>query len=188
MARKSRMKGDITFMSDFFFLIILFFTSLVLMFSMSIAKIIVGNFIKVTVHATFLEFSLNNENSLLSALEIKSSASDAPLKSVLSAAAFQWDGDLGWDGSAYADGKLYDARALSQGVFDSLVQGPYIFELRKEFSNGASTATKRTIVASKNKEKIVSDAEVAEMEFYLPQPACGACSKAAVYRLYSTIK
>ncbi len=180
----SKFKGDIWFVSDFFFLITLFFVSLILLFSMSIAKIIVGNFIDFTVHASFLEFSLNNENALLSGVEVKLNPPDPQLKRVLSNAAFQWDGSPGWGDAVYVDGSFYDARALSQKVFNQLITGPYVIELRKQFAGG----DKGIIMASRDAAKVEVDPEVAEFVVQLPFAACGTCNNYAAYRLYSTIK
>ncbi len=185
-----KFKGDIWFVSDFFFLITLFFVSLILLFSMSIAKIVVGNFIDFTVHASFLEFSLNNENALLSGTEIKFNPSDPQLKRVLSNAAFQWDGTAKcgtppcWDGLVYVDGYFHDASALSQKILNTLITGPYVFEMRKQFVGGE----KSMVIASRDAAKVEVDPEVAELELQLPFAACGTCNKYASYRLYSTIK
>ncbi len=180
----NKLKGDIWFVSDFFFLITLFFVSLILLFSMSIAKLIVGNFIDFTVHASFLEFSLNNENALLSGAEVKLSPTDPQLKRVLSNAAFQWDGGTAWGDSVYVDGSFYNARVLSGKIFDRLITGPYAFELRKQFPGG----DKSIIITSRDATKMEVDPEVAEFVVPLPFAACGACNKYASYRLYSTIK
>ncbi|MBI2085158.1 MAG: hypothetical protein HYT71_01445 [Candidatus Aenigmarchaeota archaeon] len=180
-----KMKGDVWYVSTFFFLVSLFSVTMIMLFSMSIARLIVGNLIDYTVHVSFLDFSLNTENALLSGMEIKMDPNDTSMKTILSNAAFQWSGDPGWDKNVFAGGKMYDAAQRSKDIFDKLVQGPYIFELRKQFD--ASDA-RRIIFAERNAESIKSDPEVAEMEFYLPYPACGGCSKIAVYRLYSTVK
>ncbi len=183
--KKKMMKGDVWYVSTFFFLVSLFFVTMIMLFSMSIARLIVGNLIDYTVHVSFLDFSLNTENALVAGMEIKMNPVDPSMKTILSDGAFQWNGDLGWDKNVFADGKMYDAGQLSKNIFDKLVQGPYIFELRKQF--GAS-GDKRIIFAQRNADSIKSDPEIAEIEFYLPYPACDGCSKIAVYRLYSTVK
>ncbi|MBI3413673.1 MAG: hypothetical protein HY051_06390 [Candidatus Aenigmarchaeota archaeon] len=184
--RMKNLRGDIFFVSDFLFIISVFFTTMIMLFSMSIAHLIVGNLIDYTVHVTFLDFSLNTENALLSGMEIKQN-DDPQLKRILSNAAFQWNGDTSWDKNVYAEGKLNDAGALAKGIFDTFIQGPYIFELRKEFDSGMPSM-KRMIIAARDGDKIENDPEVAEMEFYMPYAACSSCSKTAVYRLYSTVK
>ncbi|MFH0890213.1 MAG: hypothetical protein V1836_03690 [Candidatus Aenigmatarchaeota archaeon] len=185
MVRK--LKGDIWFVSDFLFLVSLFSVSMIMLFSMSIAKLIVGNLIDYTVHAQFLEFSLNNENALLSGSEIKINPSDPQLKRIMSFAAFQWNGDpiCGsppvapcWDGNVFIDGVFYNVNDMTKGIFDKLVGGPYVLELRKNF-NGVD---KRFIIASRDADNINADPEVAELEFAVPY------SSPAFYRLYSVIK
>ncbi len=179
------MKGDVWYVSTFFYLVIIFFVTMVMLFSMSIARLIVGNLIDYTVHVSFLDFSLNTENALVAGMEIKMDPDDPSMKTILSNAAFQWNGDSSWDKNVFVGGNMYDAGQRSKDIFDKLVQGPYVFELRKQF--GAS-ADKRIVFAGRDDKKITADPEVAEMEFYLPYPACDGCSKIAVYRLYSTVK
>ena len=119
------MKGDVWYVSTFLFLVSLFFVTMIMLFSMSIARLIVGNLIDYTVHVTFLDFSLNTENALVSAAEIKSDPADPQLKRILSNAAFQWDGDPGWDKNVYVDGKLKNVGQTSKDIFDlipSLIQ------------------------------------------------------------------
>ncbi|MBI4168050.1 MAG: hypothetical protein HY515_03775 [Candidatus Aenigmarchaeota archaeon] len=192
--RMKNLKGDIWFVSDFFFIITVFFTTMILLFSMSIARLIVGNLIDFTVHVTFLDFSLNTENALVAATEIKLNPDDPQMKRILSNAAFRWDGSQRcgsppcWDGSVYAEGRMYDSYSISENIFDRFVKGPYIFELRKEFDVGGAAATKSVLIAARDNEKILVDPEVAEIEFYLPYGSCASCSKTAVYRLYSTVK
>src|SRR3989338_2916781 len=86
--RMKNLKGDIWFASDFFFIIAVFFTTMILLFSMSIARLIVGNLIDFTVHVTFLDFSLNTENALVAAMEIKLTPGDPQTKRILSNGAF----------------------------------------------------------------------------------------------------
>ncbi len=188
-----KMKGDVWYVSTFFFLVSLFFVTMIMLFSMSIVRLIVGNLIDYTVHVSFLDFSLNTENALVAGMEIKLNSDDPQMKRILSNAAFQWDGRgrCGtipcWDGEVFVDGKLYNVYQAAQNIFDRLVQGPYILELRKQFDSG-DAATKRIVITSRNGEKIFNDPEIAEEEFYLPYAACAGCDKIAVYRLYSTVK
>ncbi|MBI1972149.1 MAG: hypothetical protein HYS53_02510 [Candidatus Aenigmarchaeota archaeon] len=185
--QKRMMKGDVWYVSTFFFLITIFFVTMIMLFSMSIARLIVGNLIDFTVHATFLDFSLNTENALVSGTEIRLSANEPQSRRILSNAAFQWDGSPNWDGEVLADGSLRNVYQEAQNVFDKLVQGPYIFELRKQFDVAGNVITKRLVIAKRNDEKIVNDPETAEVEFYLPYETCAGC-KIAIYRLYSTVK
>ncbi len=188
MLRTKNLKGDIWFVSDFFFIITVFFTTMILLFSMSIARLIVGNLIDFTVHVTFLDFSLNTENALVAGMEIKLNPDDPQLKRILSNAAFQWDGSPNWDGEVLVYDRLKNVYQPTQIIFDKFVRGPYILELRKQFEIGGFPTTKNITIASRNGEKILVDPEVAEIEFYLPYGACDACDKTAIYRLYSTVK
>lgn len=186
MAEK-KLKGDISILSDVTFLIVLFFISVAVLLILSIVKMTTGNVVTVTIQGYLMGFSLNTENLLLSSLEATTD-DGTPFKKLLSYAAFEWNGPENNNINTIKIGeKTYDIEAEWKRIFDgyNLEGYNYVFEIRKEFSDGK----KSYAIASNIEESArMFEPQVAEIVYKIPFKPCAQCDDEVGFRLYTTMK